>query len=779
MAGPLSGLRVIDCSRGMAGTRATGLLADYGADVIWVEPPGGDPFREALKIEYAVFNRGKRSIELDLKSESGREQLFGLLAGADLFVQSWRPGVAERLGLGYEAVHARLPHLVYAAISGFGPDAPHPDLPGYEALVHAHVGTMGEQPGHRTGPIYEGLPFASIGAAYMALIGALGALYRRRDDNIGRRVETSLVDGALAYLSMMWGDTDDAVARPPSQAGQTRLVARTYRCADDEYVGVHTAAVGGFTRLIQALNLQDKIIPSKDGLDVGVPLTPEEARVMNEEIPEIFLSQPRDHWVKLLLEADVCVIPELRPGQVFDEPQPRHNQMVMTLADPELGPLEQVAPAAKFPNSPHAIARPAPRPGQHTAEVLAEAGKAVAKSAAAAPAGPGAADRPLLDGLKILDLGAYYAGPYSSRLLADLGADVIKLEPTYGDLLRGLDRPFRSAQAGKRAIAANLKEADLQQARARLLEWADVSHHNMRPGAAERLGMGAGDQRKANARGLYMYAPGWGSSGPDKDRQSFAPLLSGYAGVSYECGGQFNPPIFPLGNEDPGNGLVGAIAALIGLLQRERTGEGDYIENPQVNATMSHMAHVVRQPDGTVLNAERLDPLQRGLGPLDRLYETADGWICVVALRDPELEALTHATGVPILGNPQFASAAARQENADALADQLENAFATRGTDDWLAALRAAGAPAMVPKPYNNIEFMRDAKNQASRRVGAVPHPRHGTVRELSRLVRVSHCTPVPHKLAPALGEHTDSILGWLGYDAGRIAALRAKGAIR
>ena len=161
MTRPLTGLRVVDCSTGTAGPRATGMLADYGADVIWVEPPGGDRFHGELEIPYAVFNRGKRGIVLDLKDDSGKERMYQLLATADVFVESWQPGVAERLGLGWEVLHQRFPGLVHTSITGFGPDGPYRDLPGYESLVHAIAGSTAEQAGHRPGPIYQALPFAS------------------------------------------------------------------------------------------------------------------------------------------------------------------------------------------------------------------------------------------------------------------------------------------------------------------------------------------------------------------------------------------------------------------------------------------------------------------------------------------------------------------------------------------------------------------------------------------------------------------------------------------
>src|SRR3954447_8300149 len=210
-AGPIEGLRVVDCSRGTAGPRATAMLADYGADVVWIEPPGGDPLRRCAPEAVAVLGRGKRSVELDLHDDAARQQLLELVDRADVFVESWRPGVAEQLGLGDALLHTRHPSLVYVSISGFGEDC-ELALPGYEPLVHAVLGSQSDQVGHRDGPVYVGFPFASIGAASLAVLGTLAAVRRARDDGHGRHVETSLLDGALAYHSMMWGESDASLA---------------------------------------------------------------------------------------------------------------------------------------------------------------------------------------------------------------------------------------------------------------------------------------------------------------------------------------------------------------------------------------------------------------------------------------------------------------------------------------------------------------------------------------------------------------------------------------
>jgi crotonobetainyl-CoA:carnitine CoA-transferase CaiB-like acyl-CoA transferase len=710
----------------------------------------------------------------DLGSAFDRARLLALVERADVFVESWAPGVGDGLGLGDERLRRRNPALVHCSITGFGDDGPLADAPAHEGIVHALVGTMAEQQGHREGPIFQGLPFAAIGAGYLAVIGIFSALHRRAEDGAGRHVRTSLLDGALAYHSMLWGESDASVeamarlgATLPDLRQMTvsmRLITRSYECADHEYIGIHTGAVGAFGRLMKVLGLDDRIPPSETGMDIGVPLTDEQRQLINDEVPRIFATRPRAAWVASLLDADVCAVEHLRPTDVYDTPQAQHNSMVVDVDDPVLGRVQQVAPAAKFSVTPAAaVFRPAPTAGRDTEEAFAPSAGGLAPAAAAVN---GDSTRPVLAGVRVLDLGAYYAGPYSSRLLADLGADVIKVEPVLGDQLRGIERPFYSAQAGKRAMAANLKDPGLQRALQGLFEWADVLHHNLRPGAAERLGVDYESVRRVKPDIVYLYAPGWGSSGPFRMRQSFAPMLSGYIGATYEVAGQYNPPLPPIANEDPGNGLLGAAAILMALLHRQRTGQGQYVENPQLNATMAHLAHIVRRADGEVIGAGRLDPLQVGLSPYERLYETSDGWVCVSALTDRDRTTLAKLMGVDFGDDDDTAAA-------------LADAFAGRATEAVASELRDAGVAVAVPVGRNNHNFMTDPENRRTGRVAERVHPTKGRIRELAALVRVSDTAVAPHRLAPELGEHTDEILSWLGYRGDEIADLRRSGAIR
>ncbi len=774
--GPLAGLRVVDCSRGTAGPRASGILSDYGAEVVWVEPIGGDPWREALEVEYAVYNRGKRSVALDWNVPEERSRLQALIDQADVFIHNMGSDLSYKWGLDYETLHSQCPSLIYCEITGFGVSSRYSHVPGYESLVHAILGTMADQVGHREGPIYEGLPFAAMGAASLALIGVLSALYRRFEDGHGRKVETSLLDGALVYM-MGWGVRDRPIFDfDPRAGGIRRSIVRNVECSDSTYISVHTGAVGAFGRLLKVLGLDDRIVPRPDGLDLTVFATEEERQVLNEVVPEVFRTKSRDVWLKELLEADVAVMPALAPAEVFDEPQTKHNRMVIQVDDPILGLVEQVGPGIMFGGQPAPLPSRAPSSGEHNDM---DEWSGTPSPWAAARQLAEVDERPLLEGVKILDLGAYYAGPFSSRLLADLGADVVKLEPLAGDPLRGNDNVFNSGQANKRAIAANLKTPGGQSIARRLLEQADIVHHNMRPGSAERLGVSYEHVTSINPKSIYVYAPGWGADGPYKDRQSFAPLLSVYVGAGMEVGGRYNPPLFPVGNEDTGNGLLGAIAMLMALLERRLTGKGQFIVNPQLNAALQHVAHIVRRPSGEVLGAGKLDPMQYGISAFDRIYQTRDGWVCLAAKSPSQVASLLALVGQGDGDGETNQRPDPADDDDYRIGEAISGFMEDLTTGEVVLALQSVGVPVAPVSASNNERFMRDQENIRMRRIAVIPDPNVVNIREIDVLIRISDCLIPEHRVAPLLGEHTQEIVRELGFSEDEIRELERSGAIK
>jgi crotonobetainyl-CoA:carnitine CoA-transferase CaiB-like acyl-CoA transferase len=368
--GALDGIKVVDLSWGRSGPLASGQMADHGASVIRVEPPGGDPYRSM--VARAAYDRGKRSLVLDLRQERGKEVLRRLLGHADVLIESFQPTVAEKLGFGYDALHAEFPRLVYCSISGYGQWGSNRDLPGYESLVAAKAGIMSQVRQTSGDPVYPGVPIGTLGAGLLAVIGIMAALVEREGTGLGQRVETSIFDGILSFTNISWEELENLPddAEQPTIPRNRRLFVGSMKCGDGEYLGVHTGANGSHARLMEAMGLADRIMPAAGNREKSIPLSEEEVDVISTEVPRLFASEPRTVWLEKLLDHDVCAIPVLRQGEVFSEPQTVHNEIVIEVDDPDLGRVRQVGVAARLRGTPGAVRGPAPRVGEHTSEIL-------------------------------------------------------------------------------------------------------------------------------------------------------------------------------------------------------------------------------------------------------------------------------------------------------------------------------------------------------------------------------------------------------------------------
>jgi crotonobetainyl-CoA:carnitine CoA-transferase CaiB-like acyl-CoA transferase len=370
MSGPLAGCKILDLSWGVAGPFATMFMADYGADIVKVEPPGGDPFRNLLPA-YKVWNRGKQSMTLDLATGQGKEIFDRLVGGADVLVESFEPGVTDRLGIGYSTVAARHPQLVYCSIRGYGHESD-PVHEGFDALVQARAGVFGEQSGNRDGPVFSYYPLASYGAGYLAIIGVLAAMHVRELTGAGQHVDTSLYDGVLAHFALQFSKAEKPTAAFRAFRGVKRHVAPTvdsYQCSDGRYLHIHTGAKGAFERICELVGLNPKEF---DGYYKGRHFVGdrEQGERFRAELTARFKTRPMMEWVEALRAADVAVGPCLEPGEVLSDPQALAMELVTQVEDPELGPITELGLPLKFAATPGAIRSSAPRPGAHTAEIL-------------------------------------------------------------------------------------------------------------------------------------------------------------------------------------------------------------------------------------------------------------------------------------------------------------------------------------------------------------------------------------------------------------------------
>jgi crotonobetainyl-CoA:carnitine CoA-transferase CaiB-like acyl-CoA transferase len=370
-AGPLAGVRVLDLSRLLPGGFATAVLGDLGADVIKVEQPGqgdymrwGDPKFGAESAASWTIDRNKRSVALDLKHPDGVQALLDLAVGAQVVVESFRPGVVDRLGVGYDAVRAVNPAIVYCSITGHGQDGPLRLTPGHDINYVGRAGIL-DISGPADGlPTTSGVQIADLGAGgLLSVAGILAALYAARESGEGDHIDISMTDGAFALVSIHFEDYFASGVDP----GREGMILNgkypcynVYACADGRHITVGAIEDQFWAALCERVGREDLLPTHFD--PAAIPTW-----------REVFLARPRDEWVALL-EDGCCVGPVNDFAEAVAEPQVRAREMVVEQEHPEVGPTRQLGSPLKLRNHPVGVRTAAPKLGADTRELLAEAG---------------------------------------------------------------------------------------------------------------------------------------------------------------------------------------------------------------------------------------------------------------------------------------------------------------------------------------------------------------------------------------------------------------------
>jgi crotonobetainyl-CoA:carnitine CoA-transferase CaiB-like acyl-CoA transferase len=373
----LKDITVIESSTFVTGPYATALLADLGARVIKIEsPPEGDPYRyfapdPHFSFNFAHLNRNKESLVLDLKAAKGREICLALLRQSDVFVENFRPGTAARLGLGYEALRALNPRLVYCSISAFGQSGPYVDKPGFDTLGQAVSGLLSllTDPGE---PKVMGMALSDYVTGLSAGYGILGALLGREQSGNGCRVETSLLQATLSFIGETAAGYLRTGAVPNRMARVKNAHAFAFVCKDNLPLAIHCSVPEKFwLGLLKAIDrtdiAADDRFKTRDGRRQNY-------EALERELAPVFATKSREEWLRRLEADDVPVVPLYNVAEVLEDPQVRHLDMVEESVHPQAGKLQFVGGPVGYDGLAKAPATPPPLLGEHTAAILQELG---------------------------------------------------------------------------------------------------------------------------------------------------------------------------------------------------------------------------------------------------------------------------------------------------------------------------------------------------------------------------------------------------------------------
>ena len=789
MAQVFDGITVLDFTSGRAGGVATMVMSDFGAEVIKVEPPGGEKFRDSPGA--IQWNRGKKSVVLDLKTVDGRENARQLARRADVVVENFRPGVAGRLGIDYDSLRDGHPGLVYATLTGFGSEGPYAGYKGYDGVVAAKSGRMmmfsGQNP--REGPNYVVVQGVCHSAATALIRGITSALYLREKTGRGQRVETSMLKAVTTYDHVSWvhgqmienlPDTYPPDARVgigrPNPTGY--LPART---KDGRWIQLGNVVERLFRSMMHWLDMG--FIYEDPRFKTAPFLDPEAVEALERIMLEKVQQKTLDEWMDIFLgeAGNVAAEPYLTSEEALEHPQIVHNGNVQDLEVPGVGQTRQLGPMVNMAGTPARTQGPAPALGQHTAEALGRLGSDAGRDSNGAR---GPMPRHALEGITLLDLGTVINGPLGCALVAELGARVIRIEAPGGDWGRqGMPMTVHRTMAGAEDICLDLKTPEGQEIMGKLAARADLLLHSMRPGAPERTGIGFEQLSRINPNLVYLYAGGYGSTGPYSHRPSMAPIAGAVSGGGVaQMGRDSFPPAEQVmsvddiaavarqlkrandGTADHNTGMVNAVGLLLGLYARERTGKAQYVESTMIAANAyanidDFHWHEGKQPRPLP------DGDGYGLHALYRLYRAKGGWVFLACPFEEEWEALCRAIGREDLpDDARFATAEVRRDNDDALADTLGRVFAGEEPLHWEKLLTAADVACVKAEDRGMYFFFNeDPHVRETGMLTQVEAPRFGEFWRYSPVVDFSE-TSGRAGPGPLKGQHTRPILRELGY---------------
>ncbi len=808
-AGALTGLRVLDLAHRVAGAYCTKLLAGLGAEVIKVERPvPSGPAARGHRSLSIHLNTGKKSIFLDLKQPASRGVFVKLVSGAGVVVESFAPGTMGRLGLDYPQLRAVNPGLVFTAISNFGQTGPYRDYQATEIVLQALGGFMALTGNPDREPVKLGGLQAQYQAGLQAALGTLAALQARHTTGTGQLVDVSILE-TVASLAVQNGAAAAYMRNEVPERTGNRLIGNvptanypstTLPCKDG-YTHVH--GKGWDFEALSVLTQQPRLASEEIRL---------RQRGRADEIDALLtpwlMARTKMQVLKDAQEQFVPFCPVLNIDEVLGDPQHAARGYFVTIDDPTGGKVQVPGPPMRLQETPWTISPP-PLAGQHTEEVLAGIGEELRKSEGEEVRGRAASFRdppvhsakkggasPLpLQGIRVLDLTQVVAGPYATQVLADLGAEVIKIEShTRYDQIRGRARlasepgargynrssNFNTLNRNKLGLCLNLNTASGKAVFKQLVAISDVVIENFSPRVMRNFGLEYPVLRGLNPGVIVASMPGFGSDGPYQNFISLGPGIDAMSGLQSLTGYPDGPPLKSGGGyTDQTTGMNAVVAILAALQWRIRSGQGQRIEVAMREALTAMIGEFFVEYSLSGQLPARWGNRSPVFAP-QGCYRCAgpDHWVVLSVRCDAEWQRLCTLIGEPgLTAEPRYQTLEGRKQRHDEL-DQILEAWTRRRTHlEAMAELQRAGLAAGAV--LNPLELFADPHIAYRQYFEIGMHPEGGRTFYGHNGFRLERTPLRIRHPAPCFGEHTQSILkGLLGVPSDGIEQLYQDGVI-
>ncbi|MBU2533046.1 MAG: CoA transferase [Alphaproteobacteria bacterium] len=763
MAGALDGITVLDLTTGRAGALATMFLCDHGARVLRLATGEGIRRSDGFRI----WDRGKTVIDCDAGDEHVVAQLT---VGADVLIEDLAP-TARPSHLAFEALAALNPRLVVCSLTAYGNQGPLAGEPPVDDLVLARLGVLAGLPGFRDGPIHAAHPLPSVGAGLLAALGIAAALFAREATGAGRFVETSLVSGALLYHPKVIGENLQPNVFQTNPFGSAPFYS-VYECADGEWLQLGCVHPGFIARAAELMGIADVLADPVYGRGQA-PRTGEADTHLRELVRDVMITRSSTQWAAAFEAGDIPFARAQTNKDALVDPQVAHNAMLIALDDPEVGRIEQMGSPIKMSATPSAVRGPRPADAFAPADEVAGVKSAADGARRLATA---STDLPLA-GVRVLEITNLIAGPIAGRLLADIGADVIKLEPPAGDISRPIGRTyFYSINYAKRSIAVDTASPDGKAVVRRIAQSCDVLLANLRPGATARMGIG----HEADPDLVEAQISGYGLTGPYAHRPGIDPLAQALIGLERAQGGTGNPPSFTsqLAPTDFTTGTMAALGTVLALFARRRgKARGQRVAvnllDGGIVLSSEWFARYAGQPARPLA-----DQGQHGPTPFHRLYACRDGYVYVAADTEAEQSAFIALLGLQ--PSPVTAASGDVHPNDSPFGKAAAAALAELDCGTALARLASAQIPAAPALAPESEIFFDDPHTHFNAWSVTRNHPTAGALTAVCNYIKFGAASSPDRPILPTplLGEHADAVLCEAGFDDAEIAGLRADGLI-